>query len=180
MAWRNGAGLTMELASDPPGGGSSADFTWRVSLAEVTEDCAFSVFPNVDRTILLVEGSMLSLQLPGIEHTLTPYEPFHFDGGLEVSCRVSGPTRDLNIMTRRGQANATVSVEKLSADQAPLTIAKADPLVIVCLDGSATLQTADTSVAMGPGDVAELEESLRVWGNGHLAVVHLETLVHAR
>jgi uncharacterized protein len=178
VAWRNGAGLTTELASDPPGGGSSADFTWRVSMAEVTEDCEFSVFPNVDRTIVLVEGSMLSLQLPGIEHTLTPYEPFHFDGGLEVSCRVSGPTRDLNIMTRRGQANATVSVEKLQA--APLAIAKADPLVIVCLDGRATLQTADTSVAMGPGDVAELEESLRVSGNGHLAVIHLETLVHAQ
>jgi environmental stress-induced protein Ves len=178
VAWRNGAGLTTELASDPPGGGSSADFTWRVSMAEVTEDCAFSVFPNVDRTIVLVEGSMLSLQLPGIEHTLTPYEPFRFDGGVEVSCQVSGPTRDLNIMTRRGQANATVTVEKLQA--APLAIARADPLVIVCLDGSATLQTADTSVTMGPGDVAELEESLRVAGNGHVAVIHLETLVHAQ
>ena len=174
VAWRNGAGLTTELASDPPDGGSTADFSWRVSMAEVTEDCDFSLFPNVDRTILLVEGAAMSLQLPEAEHTLTPYAPFRFDGAAEVRCRVSGPTRDLNVMTRRGQAKATLSVEQISADQAPLTLAKADPLVIVCLDGSVTLETANTSVAMGAGDVAELDEPLRSTGNGHIAVIRIE------
>ncbi|MGC4942618.1 HutD/Ves family protein [Kribbella sp. DT2] len=181
VAWRNGAGLTTELASDPPGGdaeappsgGSSADFSWRVSLAEVTEDCEFSVFPDVDRTIVLVEGEAMSLQLPGIAHTLTPYEPFQFDGAVEVRCRVSGPTRDLNVMTRRGRSNATVSIEKLDA---PLTLAEADPLVIVCLDGSVTLETEGPSVTLGAGDVAELDERVRAVGNGHVAVIRIETL----
>ncbi|GAA1528427.1 hypothetical protein GCM10009741_32830 [Kribbella lupini] len=88
-----------------------------------------------------------------------------------------GPTRDLNIMTRRGRANATVTV--LSPGQAALTITKADPLVIVCLDGSATLQTADTSITIGPGDVAELDEPVRTTGDGHLAVIRVETLAPA-
>ncbi len=173
MPWRNGAGLTTELAGDPPGGGSSVDFAWRVSLAEVTADCDFSVFPGVDRTIVLIEGPAMTLRLPGAEHILTPYEPFSFDGGLEVRCRVAGPTRDLNVMTRRGRASASVSIETLSPGRAPLTIAKAAPLVIVCLSGSATLQTEDVSVAMGPGDIAELTEPLSTIGDGRLAVIHL-------
>ncbi|GAB2571331.1 HutD/Ves family protein [Kribbella endophytica] len=171
VPWRNGAGLTTELAS----GGSSGDFVWRVSLAEVTEDCDFSVFPDVDRTIILIDGPPMTLRLAGIGHTLTSYEPFHFDGGLEVRCQVSGPTRDLNVMTRRGRATASVSIEQLSL--APLTIPKANPLVLVCLDGSATLQPTNTTLS--PGDVAELDEPVRITGDGHLAVIHLETVARA-
>ncbi|GAB3833264.1 HutD family protein [Kribbella italica] len=175
VAWRNGAGLTTELAGDPPGGGSAAEFAWRVSLAEVTEDCDFSLFPDVDRTIVLVEGEALSLELQGIEHILTPYEPFRFDGAIEVRCRVAGPTRDLNVMTRRGQAHATVAVEHLVPGQAPLALPKADPLVLVCLAGSVTLRATNASVALTVGDVAELDEPVHAMGNGRVAVVRIGT-----
>jgi hypothetical protein len=45
--------------------------------------------------------------------------------------------------------------------------------VVVCLTGSATLQTADASVTLAPGDVAELDEPLSTTGDGHLAVIHI-------
>jgi environmental stress-induced protein Ves len=174
VAWRNGAGLTTELASDPADSNATTDFRWRVSMAEVTTDCEFSLFPDVDRMILLVEGASMSLQLSGVEHDLTPFEPFHFDGAAQVRCRVSGPTRDLNIMTRRDRATATVSVEHATDEQPPLMLPKADPLVIVCLDGTVTIQTAHASLAMHAGDVLEHDEPLLASGDGRIAVVRVE------
>ena len=47
--WRNGGGVTRELASSPEG---VDDFDWRVSIAEVTASGDFSRFPGVDRTIV--------------------------------------------------------------------------------------------------------------------------------
>ncbi|ONI69431.1 hypothetical protein BWI15_22900 [Kribbella sp. ALI-6-A] len=172
VAWRNGAGLTTELASDPPGGGATTDFVWRVSMAEVVENCDFSVFPDVDRTILLVEGESMSLQLSGTEHALTRFEPFSFDGGVDVRCRVPGPTRDLNVMTRRGRASATVVVEQVLGAR---PLGQADHLVIVGVDGSVSLQAADATVTVASGDVVELDEPALVTGSGHLAVIRVRT-----
>jgi len=35
---------------------------------------------------------------------------YAFDSGLPVRCEVTAPTRDLNVMTRRGRASASVEV----------------------------------------------------------------------
>ncbi|HEY9239438.1 MAG TPA: HutD family protein, partial [Burkholderiaceae bacterium] len=39
QAWKNGAGLTREIAFGGPG---AADFDWRISVAEVARDAPFS------------------------------------------------------------------------------------------------------------------------------------------
>ncbi|MCZ0993430.1 HutD family protein [Streptomyces noursei] len=44
VPWRNGGGLTREVAAHPPGAGWDA-FAWRVSLAEVTRDGPYSRCP---------------------------------------------------------------------------------------------------------------------------------------
>jgi hypothetical protein len=54
-AWKNGGGVTREVAAYPPGAGL-ADFAWRVSFAEVGEGGPFSVFEGADRIITLVAG----------------------------------------------------------------------------------------------------------------------------
>jgi environmental stress-induced protein Ves len=100
MPWRNGGGVTAEVARSPEGG-SDADFDWRISFAEVSQSGPFSAFPGVDRTILLVSGPGMLLEFPDRSHALRPHEPFRFDGEEAVHCTISGPTRDLNVMTRR-------------------------------------------------------------------------------
>jgi environmental stress-induced protein Ves len=106
--WKNGSGLTRELrsAGDAPG-----LFDWRVSVADVAASGDFSSFDGVDRIIVLVEGPAMTLTIDGVRRELTRLEPYAFDGGLPASCDVPpGPTRDLNVMTRRGRCRATVEV----------------------------------------------------------------------
>jgi len=48
MVWKNGQGITHEIAREPALGDA---FLWRLSIAEVAADGDFSLFPGADRTI---------------------------------------------------------------------------------------------------------------------------------
>lgn len=69
MPWKNGGGSTQELACWPPGADMNS-FEWRVSLATVDRPGPFSVFPAIDRQIMLLGGDGLHLRSPGWEHRL--------------------------------------------------------------------------------------------------------------
>ena len=62
--WKNGGGLTCEVAAWPPGA-SLPHFEWRASIAEVTSDGPFSDFEGVDRVITVLEGAGLELRFEG-------------------------------------------------------------------------------------------------------------------
>jgi environmental stress-induced protein Ves len=109
MPWRNGGGVTSEVARSPSEG-RDADFDWRVSFAEVDQSGEFSSFPGVDRTIILVDGPAMVLDFPDRRHVLNAHQAFAFDGAATVHCTVTAPTRDLNVMVRRDRAVATVDV----------------------------------------------------------------------
>lgn len=105
MPWKNGQGLTEEVAAFPEGSGVEG-FDWRLSIAHVDSDGPFSPFPGIDRTIALLDGPGLFLDLPdGGCVALSPGgAPFSFPGEWAVSSRnAGGATVDLNVMTRRGR-----------------------------------------------------------------------------
>lgn len=66
MPWKNGGGVTVEIAIHPPGASVDA-FDWRVSMATVAQDGPFSSFPGVDRTLAIIEGNGLALAISGHE-----------------------------------------------------------------------------------------------------------------
>ncbi len=110
MRWKNGAGWTTEIARHPAGG---EDFGWRVSVAEVDADADFSPFPGVDRTILVLDGAGMDLEVEGdAPARLVEGGPPHaFSGDRPARGRlVAGPTRDFNVMTRRGAFGQRVEV----------------------------------------------------------------------
>lgn len=112
VPWRNGQGITREIAVMPLGAGPD-DFLWRVSLADVVGAAPFSRFPGVDRTIVLIDGAGFRMTLDGTQvHDLTsPCAPFAFPGEAEVAVALAGgPTRDFNLMLRRGRATGGVEV----------------------------------------------------------------------
>jgi environmental stress-induced protein Ves len=112
VPWRNGQGITREIAAMPPGAGPD-DFLWRVSLADVVGAAPFSRFPGVDRTIVLIDGAGFRMTLDGTQvHDLTtPCAPFAFPGEAEVAVALAGgATRDFNLMLRRGRATGDVEV----------------------------------------------------------------------
>ena len=112
VPWRNGQGITRELAVMPPGAGME-DFLWRVSLADVVGAAPFSRFPGVDRTIVLIEGAgfRMTLDEAQIHELTTPCVPFAFPGEAAVAVALAGgPTRDFNLMLRRGRASGSIEV----------------------------------------------------------------------
>lgn len=102
--WRNGGGLTRELAAGPSGG----DWSWRMSVAEVAASGPFSRFDGVTRWLAVLQGAgvVLQVQSPAdtaaVEHSLTAVDaPLCFDGAATTHCRLrDGPTLDFNLMVR--------------------------------------------------------------------------------
>ncbi len=107
--WKNGGGVTRELAVWPPGAGFG-DFDWRVSLATVEAGGPFSVFPGVDRTLGVIEGALTLTIEDGTPVTLAPTSaPARFAGEVKVVAAPPGrPVTDFNVMTRRGRMTATL------------------------------------------------------------------------
>jgi len=115
--WKNGGGVTHEVAVWPEGAGFD-DFGWRVSLAEVLSDGPFSMFPEVDRILTVLEGR-LHLAVEGREEVeLTAASaPYAFAGDAPAAGQVAGGrVRDLNVMTRRGVVSATVVRLQISGE----------------------------------------------------------------
>ncbi len=63
MPWKNGLGVTTELAvARRPG---EDGFDWRISTATVASPGPFSVFPGIDRSLAIVRGGTLTLNVEG-------------------------------------------------------------------------------------------------------------------
>ena len=104
VPWKNGDGTTAEVAAFPQGS-TFETFGWRISMADVASDGPFSAFPGIDRTLIVVEGDGIELDVEGIAYPLDKASPkLSFSGDDITTGRLlSGPIRDLNVMTRRGQ-----------------------------------------------------------------------------
>lgn len=98
VPWKNGGGLTRDLAMDAP------DWRWRLSLAEVGADGPFSAYPGVERWFAVVSGAGVELTIGPTASVLRPLDPpFVFDGAVAPACRLlGGATEDLNLMLRDG------------------------------------------------------------------------------
>lgn len=115
MPWKNSQGMTEEIMVVPQDGGIDA-FDWRLSIAHVGANGPFSLFPGVDRTIALLDGDGLLLDLPENRTVALTRggPPFTFPGDWTISSRnIGGPTMDLNVMTRRGRFAHAMSHETI-------------------------------------------------------------------
>lgn len=150
VAWKNGGGLTREVAVHPRG--SDLDgFDWRVSIAEIRVAGPFSAFPGIDRRMAVLSGA-LSLAVDGRSPvTLTPEsEALEFPGEVPVFAEPLGaPVTDLNVMTRRAHCSAALArrfarataVLEPRADTT-LLVAHAD-LLVRCADAELSLSALD-------------------------------------
>ena len=146
--WKNGGGSTTEVAVSPPGAGLDA-FDWRISLATIAADGPFSVFPGIDRTLALVDGPGVLLDL-GEEgkFSLSEDDPvIEFAGEAQVSASLAGaPTLDFNVMTRRARCHHRLGRRVLTglSDFAP----RGDMTVLFLAEGD-SLSVASDSERIG-------------------------------
>ncbi|MFF2246340.1 HutD family protein [Arthrobacter sp. NPDC058130] len=116
--WRNGGGVTRELARHPRTSQDNA-WDWRVSIAEVSRAGPFSVFAGMDRVLTVIDGELLLLSVDGAEHPLEKYRPFRFSGDADSAGALpTGDIRDLNVITRNGAFKGYTSIVELSKTRA--------------------------------------------------------------
>lgn len=118
--WKNGGGSTQELACWPPGADMNS-FEWRVSLATVDRPGPFSVFPGIDRQIMLLGGDGLHLRSGEWEHALDqPWQPFAFSGDDAVDgAMLGGTSKDFNLMLRRDAWRGSLQVLRAASPPPP-------------------------------------------------------------
>ena len=112
--WKNGRGVTEELAIWPTGSSlERGDFDWRISRAAVDEPGAFSSFPGFDRTLLVTDGEGLVLEHGDCapRARLQRFEPYRFSGDWPTMAELpSGKVADFNVLVRRDRYQASVQV----------------------------------------------------------------------
>ncbi len=96
--WANRRGQTVEMArSDGPEG-----MRWRLSVATVAEEGAFSLFPGIERVLTVISGPGFRLEGDGIALDARPFAPVSFPGDVPVAAEgVTAPSEDFNVMTAR-------------------------------------------------------------------------------
>lgn len=140
MPWKNGGGTTREVAT---GGGAGGEWGWRVSIATVERDGAYSEYPGVDRTTTVVVGNGSDLFHPdGSTIALNPLKPTLIPSDVALwGILRDDPILNFNVMTRQGAYMARVSVHDGSETRS-YTI-EDEELLVHMLAGSSLLSASD-------------------------------------
>jgi len=150
VAWKNGGGVTREIAAWPWGADLEA-FDWRVSMATVDTGGPFSNFPGVDRILTVLEGE-LTLRVDGrAPVTLSgAAAPIAFAGDIDVAAETPPrPVTDLNVMTRRGRVTARVERVSLAA---PRSVAVSHWTIILCRSAKLSFALGEEAFEMALDD----------------------------
>ncbi len=161
MPWKNGLGMTTELAVFPPDAGLvDKPFDWRVSIADIDNHCEFSRFPGYDRSILLIEGAGMELSFDSApsQRIDQPHLPFNFKGETQTYCRLlDGPVRDFNVMSAR--AKCTHACEMPTSPGPIRWRQHSEILLIYCLSGGFSLEgLLDDQIEVNTGNTLLLEK----------------------
>lgn len=114
VAWKNGLGSTLEIATDASETGGT--WTWRLSFADVPVRGPFSRFPGIDRHLAMLEGRGLVLER-GAERLNVPREgpAVAFAGEDDIVGAPSGDgVRDANLMIDRTRWSGSLELRRVT------------------------------------------------------------------
>ena len=119
VPWKNGRGVTRELALWPEGASlARLDFDWRISAAPVDEPGPFSVVPGVERILVVTEGAGCELVHGDFapRARLRRLVPYRFSGAWPTKAELPhGPVSDFNVMFVPDRVQASVEALTLGA-----------------------------------------------------------------
>lgn len=168
VPWRNGRGVTEELALAPPGASfERGDFDWRVARATVAQAGPFSAFPGFERVLVVVQGAGLRLEhgADAPPARVVPLAPYRFSGDWATTAvPLDGPVTDVNVLARRGVVQAEVELLRSVAAARGAGPAGGEWLLHV-LVGGLELRAAGANrgpaLALGPGDSLQADGGVR-------------------
>lgn len=118
MPWKNGKGVTIEIAIHPADA-SIDTFNWRLSTATVDSDGPFSAFEGIERSLAVLDGDGLVLEVEGqpTARLTVDSDPLGFPADRATMAHLIGaPVTDLNAMSRRGHAHHKLSRHEVAGD----------------------------------------------------------------
>ena len=160
MPWKNGQGTTIQIAIYPDNA-TLDNFVWRISRAAVNVNGAFSHFEGIDRTLALLAGKGMQLDINNATQTVDCNNPLAVFAGDEPTnaTLIDGAIDDFNVMTRRAQCTHQVTLIK-GAQQGDVP---ANTVLIYCAAGAgqimshaikATLQASNPHITALQADQA--------------------------
>lgn len=179
MPWKNGGGETVEIAVSPEEAGL-AGFDWRVSMATVAADGPFSIFPGIDRTLAILDGNGMVLDIEGMAPALLTVasDPLAFPADIPVTAKLQdGAITDLNVMTRRdGIDHGLVRIEIAGGKTVPLM---SPTCLLLCHRGTLSFRHGDEAGALAAGDALLIENqeegALEIDGDAKCYLVSIAT-----
>jgi environmental stress-induced protein Ves len=145
MPWRNGMGVTREIAREPAMG---EDFRWRLSLATVASSGPFSNYPGYSRSVTLIEGEGFQLRLGDQDPLVLDRvgATALFPGDASAHCTlIDGPATDISLMVR--DRDGIVSVVRIQGAAALTVPLEAGALkAVFCLREGTSLMPSDHPV----------------------------------
>ncbi len=181
MRWKNGGGWTMELAVFPETSRAEGDaFDWRISIAEIERDGAFSTFPHCERYIALLDGIGMELRFDAAPSVRLDrrLQFFRFAGEWQTQgLLLSGPVRDFNVIVRREAIHAEVWHRPLVGPMVFLAEAGTTWFVHV-VSGEATIKNRTDPPTLEAGESLLLEgdasaDNVVLTGGGEVLIVKL-------
>jgi environmental stress-induced protein Ves len=185
MQWKNGGGWTTELARSSIAEG--ADFSWRISIADIETDGAFSAFPQCDRLIALLDGNGMRLDFDAAASVLLDrrlrFVSFSGDWTTHGTL-LDGPVRDFNVIARRD----LFRIEALHRPLLGPMLFTSEPQttwLIYLAAGDAQIRGGSASLEISTGESVLLEpngsaERIVLDGGGAVVLVKLTPLDVAR
>lgn len=138
MPWKNGLGNTIEILKEPIE--DTNEFTWRLSMADVATDGDFSSFSGYERTLILLEGSGVTLDHENGKRNVLqkPLQTAIFCGDEKTVAKLhNGPIKDFNVMTRRGHCKANIQTNRTSGKS--ILKVNANLLLLYAVEDSVTI-----------------------------------------
>jgi environmental stress-induced protein Ves len=143
MIWKNGGGITYQIDRQP--NDDQEDFDWRLSMAQIKYPGGpFSLFPNIDRTLSIINGNSLTLLIKNNNQSIQldqNSQPFSFPGEFSIDSQIDDETlTDFNVMTKRNQFKHTVQRFILNQDQNSMNISNNNESILFILVSQGILQ----------------------------------------
>ena len=162
MPWKNGGGDKVGIALSPADD-RRAGIERRGSMATLPNPPPFSIFPGIDRTLAILNGNGMTLDIEGRAPALltTASNPLAFPADIPVAARLQdGAITDLNVMTRRaGLVHTLVRIEINGGKTVPLT---ASTCLLLCHRGALSFRQGDETGTLASGDALLMTDAVGI------------------
>ena len=180
--WKNGKGVTRQIAIEPTGHNLTDPFHWRLSTAEITTDGEFSQYPQYERLLSVISGAGLDLRVHGnTSKKLLPGEVYQFSGNDPITGKlVDGPVKDLGLIFHPQKINAEFHWLEIRSKPRSFEIdARVNFIYLISGEIQTSLYPGEEESFLSPGDTLRIDLKDASSNSDPISVL-LATQGHAR